>query len=55
MWHEFKHENVPKCTIFYELGHCKMSFYYPSFHGYSREALYFLLCYSMICVIASPL
>ena len=30
-----------------------MSFYYPFSHGYSMEVVYYILLYSMICVMAS--
>ena len=33
------------------LDHCKMSYYYPSSHESIREVVYFLLRYSMICVM----
>ena len=37
------------------LGHHKMSFCYPSSYEWSKEVVYSLLRYSMICVMTSPL
>ena len=53
--------NIVDCVLLYFinltiyfcwLDRRKMSFYYPTSHEQSREVVYFLFCYSMICLMA---